>query len=889
MFMLVMTPVAGIFDTCMTSCRSIFLIGMVASFGWLSGVNAQWMEDFSEGDLSTGPTLWTGDLAHFKINPAQQLQLMAPGAGTSRISTWQFIPDSARWDFFVRLDFSPSNANLVGIALMTDQEDFLTGNGYYLEAGETGSSDAFHFYRLDGGQRTLLASGTAGSMGGNAAVVRARMERRTSGLWTFLADYTGGWDFKEEFTVQDTVWPTGSEQWFGIGCTYTSTRTDKYYFDDLGINPLLPDTTAPTLIDVQIVDDQELHLRFSEPLREEEVSEPEHYDLQPGPGQPSLVEWQPYVPAEVRLVWSSAMQNFASYTLKISGLADTAGNVMDTMTHAFTFLQPRIPVAGQLLINEIMADPNPPVALPDAEYVELLNTGNQLLDLTGLKISTSSASATLPAAWLYPDSFIILVRPEFTDLFAPYGTTLGVPSLPQLPNDGTRLMLETSTGQILHEVTYRSDWHPTTTKREGGWSLELTSPSLKCALTGNWQSAVAPAGGTPGRINSTYHPATDSTGPVLLRVWPVTASRLLLTFDERLSALPDSGWITLDPARTILSIQLEGSGHALTLDLDQPLEPGVTYRVSPSGLLTDCLGNSAPEGQSVRVALPELPAPGDLLINEILFNPPTGGSDFVELYNASDKVLSLEALLLGNMVPGREEIRPIARQALCFPEDHVVLTGDTAFIRQYWPEAEPSLLFPATLPAWLNDSGNVTLFVAQGPDLEVLDAMDYHEDMHYALLRDEKGVSLERLSPSLPGADRSNWHSAAEETGFATPTRRNSQTFEPAEGEPSPFVLVDVRFSPDGDGWQDQLVVQYRFAEAGTVLNARVFDRAGRHVRELADTRLLGREGVITWSGDTDGGMAAPPGAYVLWLETYSLSGKRRQYKYPVVLVLPLD
>jgi hypothetical protein len=847
----------------------------------------QWMEDFSDGDITQG-TLWQGDLTDFVVNGDLELQLMAPAAGQSQLFTYQPILDSARWTFYIRLDFSPSNTNQLGLILFADTADLASANGYYLEVGETGSADALRFFRLSAGQKTLLASGTSGAMGGTTAMVRGRMERDVTGNWQFFADYTGGFDLQPEFTVVDDAHLPGANAVFGPVCIYTSTRTDKFFFDDFAIEPLLPDVTPPALLQVDIIDSQEIKLLFSEPIQQSEAEDPDSYRLQPGNNPPSLAIWNTTLPAEVRLIWTDPFASMTTYTVKAFGLKDVDGNKADSLAGSFTYIFARPPMPGELLINEIMPDPNPPAGLPDAEFMELYNASGITLLLEGTRIATSSSDIALPPVILLPDSFLILCRPEHVGLFSPFGTTLGVTSLPTLPNEGTQLKLFSKDGALLQDIPYTTSWHATTAKRDGGWSLELVSPGQQCARTGNWANSIDPSGGTPGRRNSVYEVRVDSTGPRLQRVWPDSANRLILTFDEQLQSPGDVSWVSLSPSLPISAVLVRQSGYELEVELGSPLLSGTVYTLRPHSTLLDCVGNPYTSAQSFVVGLPEMPTPGDLLLNEILFNPPTGGSDFVELYNVSNKIFALQDMLLANLVPGKEETRPISIEALCFPGDHAVLTADTAFIRSWWPDADAKLLFQITMPAFLNDSGNVSLFYQEGPDQILLDRMDYKEDMHNTLLSDVQGVSLERLSPSESASDADNWQSAAEDVGFATPTQRNSQYLEITEGD-GPFQLQDQTFSPDGDGVVDQLVIRYQFDEPGTILNLKVFDRQGRLVKDLANTQYLGREGLITWNGDTDEGRVAWIGAYIIWFETFNLNGKVKQYKKAVFLAQTLD
>jgi len=850
----------------------------------LPGVG-QWSDDFSGGTAAL-PATWQGDLAHFVVDPAGRLRLAAPAAGQSILHTRLPYRESMRWEFFLHLDFPPSATNTAGILLWGDQPDPSTATGHYLEVGENGSADALRLYRIEKGARNLLASGTTGAMAGNSPMARVRLDRDAGGQWTLWADYTGGTALKQEFSVHDPLAP-GDSAHFALRCVYTATRTDKFYFDDLAVRPLLPDTEPPKLVSLEVIDSQEVRLLFDEDLEGGAASDPSRYRLHPGEREPALAEWKPGIPREVRLVWDQVFAPFGPYTVRIDGMADLAGNLSDTLGSSFTYLPIRAPGPGELLIHEIMADPSPAAGLPAVEYLELYNASGAVLDLQGLRVASGSSAATLTKGLLWPDSLIVLVRPEHEALFAVHGPVLGVTSLPALPNEGGRLQLLTPGGELLHEVEYHPSWHATTVKADGGWSLEMVSPALRCLRQGNWESSTDPSGGTPGRPNSVFRPEQDMEGPRLLQAWPLAADRLLLTFNERLEASPPVGAIRLEPGVTLQSLIPTTSGYGLEAVLTLPLQPGTVYRVTAT--LKDCLGNPGGPDAPLPTGLPERPEPGDLLLNEILFDPPVGGADFVELLNASGKVLSLESLLLGNIQPGKEDTRAVEVQALVLPGEHAVLCADTAFLRQQWPNVSPSSAHQVTLPSWPQDSGDVSLFFREGPSLTLLDRMAYREDMHFALLPDTKGVSLERIHPDAPAGMAASWHSAAEDAGFATPTQRNSQYRENAEPEEAPFTLADPVFSPNGDGDRDILLLRYRFPETGHMLSMKVFDRQGRQVKDLARELILGTEGILSWSGDSDEGSAAGPGAYILWMETWRPDGQVRRYKKAAILSLPMD
>ena len=70
------------------------------------------------------------------------------------------------------------------------------------------------------------------------------------------------------------------------------------------------------------------------------------------------------------------------------------------------------------------------------------------------------------------------------------------------------------------------------------------------------------------------------------------------------------------------------------------------------------------------------------------------------------------------------------------------------------------------IPSYPNDSATIYIL---SPDSIVLNKFSYTDDMHFELIKDPEGVSLERI---LINSNNSNsnltWHSAAENVGWGT-------------------------------------------------------------------------------------------------------------------------
>ena len=72
------------------------------------------------------------------------------------------------------------------------------------------------------------------------------------------------------------------------------------------------------------------------------------------------------------------------------------------------------------------------------------------------------------------------------------------------------------------------------------------------------------------------------------------------------------------------------------------------YSIKISGI-KDCVGNKMKEHTDpIIVRLPEKASIGDVVINEVLFNPRPGGIDWIEIYNLSEKLINFKNWYLIN-------------------------------------------------------------------------------------------------------------------------------------------------------------------------------------------------------------------------------------------------
>lgn len=163
-----------------------------------------------------------------------------------------------------------------------------------------------------------------------------------------------------------------------------------------------------------------------------------------------------------------------------------------------------------------------------------------------------------------------------------------------------------------------------------------------------------------------------------------------------------------------------------------------------------------------------------------------------------------------------------------------------------------------------------------------IDSLAYSASMHQKFITEPKGISLEREEFHVPTNAIGNFRSASTAEGGATPGYRNSRSVSGSQQEG--VFLSSRTFSPDQDGFEDLLVINYRFAEGGLMANVDIYNDQGMRVRRLIRNQSLAREGQLTWDGVADGGRQMSVGIYVAVVEIYNATGLRRIYKESFVL-----
>jgi hypothetical protein len=844
---------------------------------------SQISENFNDGDFSNNPS-WIGNTADFIVNTTYQLQSNNTVANSSfYLSTGNSLSTSAQWEFWVRIAFNPSSTNYVDAYLTASASNLsLTSTyGYFVRIGNT--DDEICLYRKDAsGAITKIIDGVNGILNTSNNTMKIKVVRDITNQWSLFRDMTGtGVNYVSEGKVMDATYNNSSYFGFFIKQS-TSSFFQRHFFDDIEVKNFIPDITPPVILSATAISPTTIDVLFNEALDNTSGQETYNYSANYGLGMPSSAILDAINPALVHLTFSATFTNNIAYTLTVNNVKDLAGNAIINETSTFSFYTPQ---QYDVIIDELFPDPNPQVGLPLFKFLELKNVSAFPINLQGWKLIDGPSLATLPSYNLKPDSFVIVCATNSVAAFTSFGPTLGVANFPSMNIGGATIILKSNSNKTIHAVQYDLTSYKNELKKDGGWSLEMIDTKNPCSGFDNWKASVDISGGTPGRKNSVNAINKDETAPKLLRSFAVNSNTVTLIFDKPIDSLKAAAVNHYTFDKNISAVSAAAVSpffNKVDIRINNSITPGIIYTILVNNI-SDCAGNIIGFKNSAKFGIAQEADSLDLVINEILFNPLPLGTEYVEIYNRSSKVIDLSKISIANRNSSNviSNIKSLTGEnVLLFPKEFMLLSTDPVAVKKQYITTNPdAFLKLASMPSFPNDKGNVIILNSQG---NIVDAVKYSEKWHFPLIHNPKGVSLERIDYEAPSLE-TNFHSAATSVGYGTPGYKNSQYSQTDQVRGDITVIPEI-FSPDNDGIDDFITINYSFPAAGYVTNITIFDATGRPVRLLQKNALSGINGYYRWDGLDDKNRKLPQGIYIIHTDIFNKDGKRKVFKNTIVL-----
>jgi|GEM_PF-375069 len=793
------------------------------------------------------------------------------------------------WEAGIEVNGKLTSQNYVRLYMNSSNSDLPNSEeGYYLQIDGLNEQHRYKLYRQNKKSRKLLFESKPLQNMNNKLRTKVRISCDISGKWKIYTDEYDQNSFHlllntaGDSSVTDNTYSTS--RYTGWMTRFSKTRAKDYalhYFmikELINIPPIL-DSIPPKVLTATILDSVSVQLIFSEKIDTISATDTEHYRLDPGGNNPiaskvsdSMVVIsfaQPFVPGD--------------YVLTLGNILDQAGNEMvDYTPIKLTFEDQYEAKPFDIIINEIMVDPTPEQNLPPIEYTELRNLSDHDLQLKGWTYSSETKTHQFDSIRFPAHSYLLLYKEKDSLQVSGLDNAVGLSSWPSLVNNGITLTLKNEKGRIIDALTYELSWYSDNRKDDGGWSLERIDPYAHCSGAQNWTASIDPAGGTPGTINSVNQENT-SVDLNLLEMEIIEAAQVHLIFNKQLdpySAMNRNTFEINNGMGAPDSIHLTDH-HQVVLFYPQDFLRGKHYQIKISNI-SDCAGQQI--SLTRELYYPDTISIHDIIINEILPDPRKGGVEFVEIYNNSGKTVDIAHLSLATLRTSDGKLtekRITETPHLMQPTTYRLLSTNPDIVQSHYfsPDPDAFIKMPA-FPILNNIEGTVVLLAGNTQ----IDRLDYREDMHDPLIIDSKGVSLERVNFNTGTNEEGNFKSAAATVGGATPGYANSQ-FEEREVSMKEFIHLNSKtFSPDNDGFEDQLEIHYEFAEGGKMANIEIYDDKGMLIRRLKRNHRLATTGTIFWNGEMENNSQAPVGIYLILIEIYDSTGMRKLIKKTCVL-----
>lgn len=649
-------------------------------------------------------------------------------------------------------------------------------------------------------------------------------------------------------------------------------------------NEIEPDTETPKLLTKELINSKTVKLTFSKALDKQNAVNHGNFSLNPAISIQSLV-----VESEsLTIGFATALNEGDTYILTAKNLTDIFGNEAGTLEIELRYLDFTDSEAGDVVINEIMYLRN---ETDDPQFVELFNISDKNIDLGGWILrDAASVRGVIPAAsYMAPGEYLVLTDKEyFADSVQ---NIVYVPNFPSLNRAGDAVALIADNSVTVDTLYYFNTWGG-----EAGVSLERKDPYAASNDASNWATSTDESGSTPGRENSRFEEDNDAPRVIFASQ---KDDGVFVAFSEFISIRPDTEFKL--NGSVINDIEFDKTeGNKLFLKSHNPKLKGEDAKLEISNLY-DFKGNkTATAAQPIAMAI----NPGSVVINELLFEAHADANDnlpdqtqYLELYNPNDYAISLEGLVLTKAPDETGKvtvIEPVSSDFKWIPAKEYMLiyaeneaaefkNSKTAIYFELEDAMEQFSMRVNRTSLSLKATGD-DIYIADSTGT-VIDSVRYSRGWHNPNKITTRGTSLEKINPAGPSSDLTNWSSSADSRG-GTPGAQNSiyQESESFSGKTG-ISFSSNPFSPDNDGFEDNLIINYELNHPDYLLHVRIFDRYGRKVRTLADGKPAGYNGNLIWDGLTDDRRDNRVGIYIVLFEAYnSAAGKKQVFKETVVL-----
>ncbi len=252
------------------------------------------------------------------------------------------------------------------------------------------------------------------------------------------------------------------------------------------------------------------------------------------------------------------------------------------------------------------------------------------------------------------------------------------------------------------------------------------------------------------------------------------------------------------------------------------------------------------------------------VINEIMYDPVEGNSDYIELINISDKQINLAGWSVCGLTGNGGFI--YGDNLFLAPDSFYVLASDSSLFFNYDLKRNTNVKIIGS--RYLSLSNNGEAVIIKDAFGNPIDSVYYRPVWGNKNFNSTKNISLEKINPALEGNMASNWSSSVDSKG-GTPGRKNS-IFTENKSSGSNLSVSPNPFSPDNDGYEDFTLIKFSLKSMTAGVRIRIFNSRGYKVRTIEDCLQSGQEGSVVFDGLDDNKNPLRIGIYIILLEAFT-------------------
>ncbi len=421
----------------------------------------------------------------------------------------------------------------------------------------------------------------------------------------------------------------------------------------------------------------------------------------------------------------------------------------------------------------------------EPEWIELYNRTTETINLKNWSVADlfttpDSIILTKDNLFIEPSEYIVIAADSlifnfYENIPAPVYSI----NLPTLNNDADAIILKDSLGVTIDSVLYFGSWS------QRGFSVERISTELHSSDSSNWAQTIAGEKGTPGAINSVvlkqYDLAIDSI--YFEPNFPARGEDINLTVRILNAGTSDAknfevGFFVNDELFEKKYIELLRANETIEINSEKTLRVLDSIKISAE-IIYDSDEN--PSNNISEIIVRQGYANKTILINEIMYNPRSGNPEWVEFINVSDEEVNLRDWIFGDLLP--------VEKVTIFTEENISIKPNEFFIisSEDLEIQNAGLKIIQTNFSLSNTEDAIALYDFRGA---IIDSLKY-----YSSWGNEKGISLERVSLSLPTNDSLNWKLSLSESGNSCGKENSLRSI--SSYDINSIVFNEIMFDPD--------------------------------------------------------------------------------------------